>query len=390
MKRRGLLLLLTASGLFIVGDVTRTGWVQLADALLWSALLISVIVPLASGASLEVRQRLVPHNAPEGLGPPRGLGPLEGSEGALVVELRNPRPWPRFGLSLRTLLSINGAPVRVLHLVVPYLAPGARLTVEGPITFERRGRYLLGEMTVESDAPFGLFRRRRSCGGRGAGTLVVYPAPHAVASKGSSLAVAEALVQTIAARSGEEVLGSRPYVPGDPARDIHWRGSARVGRLLTKAYATSTSQSPVMLVGGSGVADRLLDDIARVAAGVGEEWANGGMVLQHGAESQLVDWGGLLGQLAVMTADTLPSVAESVRAVAPGSSVAAILPATDREGAQALTDAAPQLGGLWVWLLAEDGSGTRPDREAALRQAGAVVTVLESPLPSPVVQEGRA
>jgi hypothetical protein len=38
ITRRGIGFTVAAVGLFVVGDVTRTGWVQVADALFWGAI----------------------------------------------------------------------------------------------------------------------------------------------------------------------------------------------------------------------------------------------------------------------------------------------------------------------------------------------------------------
>lgn len=97
---------LAAVGLFVIGDVTRTGWIQIADALLWGTLAASAVVAGLSGTRIEMTPRLGWHGSTgHGAG---GLGPFQSDDAQLVVEVRNPRPWPRVGATISFDLHVNG------------------------------------------------------------------------------------------------------------------------------------------------------------------------------------------------------------------------------------------------------------------------------------------
>src|ERR687893_2583939 len=94
----------------------------------------------------------------------------------------------------------------------------------------RRGIYAGGEIVVESRAPFGLFYGRRRM--RVASETVVYPRTFDVAGlPPSSESDAEpgdgSESSTLHRGHGGEFWGVREYRPGDPARLVAWKRSAR-------------------------------------------------------------------------------------------------------------------------------------------------------------------
>jgi uncharacterized protein (DUF58 family) len=101
-----------------------------------------------------------------------------------------------------------------------------RYTLENP----RRGIYAGGEIVVESGAPFGLFygRRREWV----ASDIVVYPRTFDVAGLPPSAVVDaergdKSESSTLHRGHGGEFWGVREYRPGDPARLVAWKRSAR-------------------------------------------------------------------------------------------------------------------------------------------------------------------
>ena len=118
----------------------------------------------------------------------------------------------------------------------------ARYAIENP----RRGIYSGGEILVESGAPFGLFYARRRI--RVDSEVVVYPRTFDVAGLPPSAVVdAErgdrSESSTLHRGHGGELWGVREYRPGDPARLVAWKRSARglpVGRLAVVELAQET------------------------------------------------------------------------------------------------------------------------------------------------------
>ena len=98
------------------------------------------------------------------------------------------------------------------------------MELEWRITPLRRGRYPLLSASLESAFPFGFRRARRSL--PAAGQVLVWPRTidlrqetcRSVANDGRS-GLGDGRRNGVAG----EVLGARPYQPGDSTRRIHWR-----------------------------------------------------------------------------------------------------------------------------------------------------------------------
>ena len=102
----------------------------------------------------------------------------------------------------------------------------------------QRGRFTLGPLTLSSGDPFGLFRMTRSLEEPREMPLIVYPAIVDVPafaplvgflSGGDTMRRRTSYVTT-------DVAGVRDYVPGDGFNRIHWRSTARTGRLISKEF----------------------------------------------------------------------------------------------------------------------------------------------------------
>jgi uncharacterized protein (DUF58 family) len=100
----------------------------------------------------------------------------------------------------------------------------------------RRGRFMLGPITLYTGDPFGLFLLKRDI--HLASHIVIYPPtfdlpgfspPIGHVSGGDALRRRTHYITT-------NVAGVRDYVPGDSFNRIHWRSTARTGRLVVKEF----------------------------------------------------------------------------------------------------------------------------------------------------------
>jgi uncharacterized protein (DUF58 family) len=123
-------------------------------------------------------------------------------------------------------------------------------------TFVRRGRYTLAGYRLATKFPFALFRKSRDVDAPL--EVMVYPArasvprpPPRQASQGD----------TAVSRLGRrgEFFGLRERRTGDDRRDVHWRSSARTGRLLVREYEDELARRVVIGV------DNALPQAAREA-----------------------------------------------------------------------------------------------------------------------------
>lgn len=110
----------------------------------------------------------------------------------------------------------------------------------GVLTWEidtrRRGRFDVGPTLLEVADPFGVYRR--TLAQRSQTSVLVVPRVHAVPQA--------AVVLNTHAESGTERAGSdtfesvREYVVGDPQKLVHWKASARAGKLMVRRMVDTT------------------------------------------------------------------------------------------------------------------------------------------------------
>ena len=120
-------------------------------------------------------------------------------------------------------------------------------------TFVRRGLYTLTGYRIATKFPFALFRKSRDVDAPL--DVIVYPARVPV-TRPAPKAVTRG--ETIAERLGRrgEFFGLREGRPGDDVRDVHWRSSARAGRLLVREYEDELARRVAI-----GVDNALPEDI---------------------------------------------------------------------------------------------------------------------------------
>ncbi|MGE0870504.1 MAG: DUF58 domain-containing protein [Kofleriaceae bacterium] len=110
-------------------------------------------------------------------------------------------------------------------------------------TFARRGMYTLTGYRLATKFPFALFRKSRDVDA----TLdvLVYPARVAVPRPPPRASVRGDASADRLGRRGE-FFGLREHRTGDDRRDVHWRSSARTGRLLVREYEDEASRRVVI------------------------------------------------------------------------------------------------------------------------------------------------
>src|SRR5262249_58981137 len=116
------------------------------------------------------------------------------------------------------------------EVTTPALAPGAAGSGTARLVPSRRGRLAFAAAEARTEFPLGLARRIVRLGPIPQETLVtpaLDPARQAMARK------PRGDVRRLAhpTGSGEEPIDAREYVPGDDARRIDWKASARTERL---------------------------------------------------------------------------------------------------------------------------------------------------------------
>jgi uncharacterized protein (DUF58 family) len=132
---------------------------------------------------------------------------------------------------------------------------------------DRRGRHVIGGLDIEQTDSFGLFVHRREIDSQ---------AGISVHTRRESLTTARDIARrehfeyagltrtpTVVVREFEHA-GIRDYVPGDKARDIHWKAYAKLGKLMTKTYKKEGTLETTVFVDCGRSMRLTTDEIAKI------------------------------------------------------------------------------------------------------------------------------
>lgn len=119
---------------------------------------------------------------------------------------------------------------------VAYLGPRETTRWTTRTLCTQRGRFRLGPTRIISSDPFGLFRFSRLI--PGSGEIIVYPPTEELAAfrlPGAELSTgSSSLIRAHSVTPNVSTI--RDYQPGDSFNRIHWRSTARHGRLMVKEF----------------------------------------------------------------------------------------------------------------------------------------------------------
>lgn len=129
-----------------------------------------------------------------------------------------------------------------------------------------RGAYPLGHLDIASAGLLGMFRVRRRIPVRG--EVIVRPRYQVLAALPAALD-GEGEAATLVRRQGSDLRGVREYQPGDAARHVHWRSSARHRRLMVKEFEAAGEHVMTVVVDAGRDQERSeLDQAVRAAASI--------------------------------------------------------------------------------------------------------------------------
>ena len=200
-------------GIGLAAINTGNNLLFLVLGLLLSSIVVSGLLSETSLRGVRVTRRLP---ASASVGAPALVG--------LVARNGKPRA-PSVGLTLRE----NGGDVAG-HGLLLLLGAGRTEEVSYRFTPERRGLHRFDQLEVATRAPFGLFEKSRPLAAPA--ELVVFPRRIAPPAREPRQLAREGERSTGRAGHGLEVHALRDHRPGEDARSIHWRSSARAGKLI--------------------------------------------------------------------------------------------------------------------------------------------------------------
>ncbi len=112
-------------------------------------------------------------------------------------------------------------------------------------TFSKRGLYEFDGFALATRFPFGLFRKSRRL--EQPGKIVVFPEIRPVTLPPPRARNLGAVATNRVGRRGE-FFGLREYRDGDDQRSIHWRTSARAGRLLVREFEDEAQRHVTLML----------------------------------------------------------------------------------------------------------------------------------------------
>jgi len=166
---------------------------------------------------------------------------------AVIVTVRNagrlPVPWVLMEDLLAWPTTIPGpAPLRLKgrQLKIGMLRPQGQATMYYQLQFQMRGYFQIGPLVLESGDLFGLHRRYHVAADPN--FVLVYPriVPLLGFDISSRRPIGEVRMSNRIYEDPTRISGIRDYQPGDPLNRVHWRSTARVGKLQSKVYEPST------------------------------------------------------------------------------------------------------------------------------------------------------
>lgn len=222
-----------------------------------SFLVLSGVLSESALGHLEVRRRL-----------PREL--FARAPSTLAVEITNTsRRFPAYAVAIEDLLqpaegSTGYQPLG--RMFVLRIAPGATELRAYRLVPASRGPLLLAGFRISTRFPFGLFAK--ACILESVSEALVYPSVSGTETLHAlHVDQGESLTGPPRPDTGSEVVGLRPFAPGDSLRRIHWRATLRRGTpVVRQSEEPRAAEAVVYLPTGSVRAGERFEHSVRRAA----------------------------------------------------------------------------------------------------------------------------
>ncbi len=354
MTKAGFGFIVAGGFVYLLASQTQIGWLYLFDAIIWSLLVLSAILPWWSLRSLQVeRQVLLPspilHQSQLG-------GPLEDETIEVKLKVTNNGRLARYFIKVLEDCPFDEPEKQHRAFFLTSINPGSTMVFSYTAACYRRGYYTSSSITLQSNGLLGLLARRRTF--QLPLNLTVYPTYYQM----EGLPVADAVwsdwghaVKSIAAA---EFYGSREYQHGDPLKHIHWRNTARLGRFMLKEFEQASQGSVAVVFEtrrdfGTG-RETTLEYSIKIAASLAKLSAESGRSIDIIAgETPLYNagWREAMDYLAHLGVEGKAGLAELTAALEPHQVVVAVVPTIETELISALSQLANRVRGLVIVLL---------------------------------------
>lgn len=327
--------------LYLFANQTQVGWLYVMAALMGGTVLAAGLLSRLSLRGIRVVRHI-------------GGGPVDLHEGeTTTVKLHIHKA----GAGTSHLRVLESCPLaapdtreRALKLFIPSLPGGAGAELEYEVLLDRRGLHEFPPLALNSRSPFGFFKHSRSLSLPT--RVLVYPEVRPLQRLDLLDRRAAPQITRQVAGGGYEVMGVRPFRPGDPARHIHWRSVARTGELISKEFADESQPGLSLLVDtfrhsypDTSSKHVPFEWLVKAAASIGDYARRKGYPLHLMADPDLlaypsgaVSWDGLLQYLARVQPNGKRRATEIINPALTQAFVAAFLPWPDETIVKTLTE----------------------------------------------------
>ncbi|MFC6022197.1 DUF58 domain-containing protein [Plantactinospora solaniradicis] len=219
LTRRGVAVLVVAVPLLAFGLWGGYPLLRALGAVLLGAVLAAVLLTIRR-LRVEVRRSVYPDRVERG------------APALASLRVRNPGGGRRAGF-LAT--DVAGSTIRTVRFRA--LGPGAEAVRHYELPTGTRGRLTVGPLVLHRADPFGLAHGELRAGGTA--TLWVHPRqlPARAPVAGYPRHHHDGPSTDGALRGSVDLLDVREYLPGDEVRHLHWKATARTGRLMVRDLA---------------------------------------------------------------------------------------------------------------------------------------------------------
>jgi uncharacterized protein (DUF58 family) len=276
--------------------LTVEGWVLVAAMMLIGLAALNTAAPLlylmfSMLCSFFVLSALLANNTIRGLSLRRDCPCVwqAGDPMRVAIVLRNHKLFTS-SFSLRLEDRLKGG-ILLGSSFCERIAPrGAEAVAPYLCTFHRRGDYAFESVTIATRFPFGLIER--SISEPVAGRVLVLPQVIDVSRAMEPARGELGEYESHRRGQGSGLYGLREYTPDLPAKDIHWKVSARRGALMVREYESEERRRAVVVLdnrGGEANDDEAFERRVVLAASA-VKW-----LLDRGHEVQLRTASGVVG-----------------------------------------------------------------------------------------------
>lgn len=212
----------------------------------------------------------------------------------VLLRIENRRPWPVWGLSLRRgFVDGTGA---AQGIALARVGGWSRSEYQWDFRPEQRGTFPFEAPQVDTGFPFGLLHCFAPVTVRG--ELLVWPASVRLDGMPDAAEIQTREERFADRRIGDagDILGTRPFREGDALRRVHWRQTARYGRLIVTERQAPAACAMRLIVDasasshtgnkGQATLESVLSTAASILEGLHRQHASVDLVL--GTETFLV------------------------------------------------------------------------------------------------------